>query len=88
MFEALDRRQRVLLSLGGRINTDTQPRDSRRRQHRPHAAASVLMQNARICQLSANLLRRDPAYPTTDINVTVVAYVLLDSTGVVARAVP
>lgn len=90
MFNALPivtQRRVAVVAWGQEINTDTQPRDflvdASTGRTQPQ---SVPMQNARICQLSPvnGIEAPDPAYPTTDINVTVVAYVLLDSTGVVA----
>ena len=90
LFNALPivtQRRVAIVAWGQTIDTDTQPRDfladAATGRTQPQ---SVAMQSSRYCELSPvnGIEGPDPAYPTTDTNVTVIAYVLLDPTGVVA----
>jgi hypothetical protein len=90
LFNALPivtQRRVAIVAWGQALNEDNQPRDflvdAATGRTQPQ---TVPMQNTRHCELSPvnGVEAPDPSYPTTDINVTVVAYALLDPTGVIA----
>ncbi|MDN2582971.1 hypothetical protein [Aquibium sp. ELW1220] len=81
----LTRRRVAIVTFGQSVDTDVQPRDflidAEAGTTEPQ---SVAMENLRRAEVStvAGVEGPDPSYPTTDANVTVIAYLLLDTTGV------
>lgn len=75
----------AIVAYGQEVETDTQPRDflvdAQTGETEPQ---SVPMEILRRCEIStvAGTEGADPTYPTTDASVTVIAYVLLTTTGV------
>jgi hypothetical protein len=90
MFNVLPlvtRKRVAIVTFGQEVETDIQPRDFLiDAQTGTTEPQSVAMENLRRAELStlAGIEGPDPSYPPTDANVTVIAYVLLDTTGVVA----
>ena len=90
LFNALPlvtRKRIALVAFGQSVDTDVQPRDFLiDAQLGTTEPQSVAMESHRRCEVSsvAGTESPDPSYPTTDANVTVLAYVLLDTTGIVA----
>lgn len=89
LFNALPlitRRRVAIVTYGQSVDTDIQPRDflidAEAGTTEPQ---SVAMENLRRAEVSSvvGIEGPDPSYPTTDANVTVIAYVLLDTTGVI-----
>lgn len=89
LFNALPlitRRRVAIVTYGQSVDTDVQPRDflidAEAGTTEPQ---SVAMENLRRAEVASvvGIEGPDPGYPTTDANVTVVAYVLLDTTGVI-----
>jgi hypothetical protein len=81
------RKRVAIVTFGQEVETDIQPRDFLiDAQTGTTEPQSVAMENLRRAELStvAGIEGPDPSYPPTDANVTVIAYVLLDTTGVVA----
>ena len=77
----------AIVTYGQEVETDIQPRDFLiDAQTGTTEPQSVAMESLRRAEIStvAGTEGPDPTYPTTDANVTVIAYVLLDTTGVVA----
>lgn len=77
----------AIVSYGQEVETDVQPRDFLiDAQTGTTEPQSVAMESLRRAEIStvAGVEGPDPSYPTTDANVTVIAYVLLDTSGVVA----
>ena len=79
------KRRVAIVAWGQQIDTDTQPRDflidAEAGTTEPQ---SVAMENRRRTELAAvaGSEAPDPGYPATDANVTVIAYITLDTTGV------
>ncbi len=90
LFNALPlvtRKRIALVAFGQSVDTDVQPRDFLiDAQLGTTEPQSVAMESHRRCEVSsvAGTESPDPSYPATDANVTVLAYVLLDTTGIVA----
>lgn len=90
LFNALplvSRKRVAIVAFGQEVETDVQPRDFLiDAQVGTTEPQSVAMESHRRCELSsvAGTESPDPAYPPSDANVTVIAYVLLDTTGIVA----
>ncbi len=89
LFNALPlvtRRRVAIVTYGQSVDTDVQPRDflidAEAGTTEPQ---SVAMENLRRAEVATvvGVEGPDPSYPTTDANVTVIAYVLLDTTGVI-----
>jgi len=89
LFNALPiitRRRVAVVTFGQSVDTDVQPRDflidAEAGTTEPQ---SVAMENLRRAEVStvSGVEGPDPSFPTTDANVTVIAYLLLDTTGVV-----
>lgn len=89
LFNALPlitRRRVAIVTYGQSVDTDVQPRDflidAEAGTTEPQ---SVAMENLRRAEVSSivGIEGPDPGYPTTDANVTVIAYILLDTTGVI-----
>lgn len=89
LFNALPlitRRRVAIVTYGQSVDTDVQPRDflidAEAGTTEPQ---SVAMENLRRAEVASvvGIEGPDPSYPTTDANVTVIAYVLLDTTGVI-----
>ena len=81
------RKRVAIVSFGQEVETDIQPRDFLiDAQTGTTEPQSVAMESLRRAEIStvAGTEGPDPSYPATDANVTVIAYVLLDTTGVVA----
>lgn len=82
----ITRRRVAIVTYGQSVDTDIQPRDflidAEAGTTEPQ---SVAMENLRRAEVAvvAGVEGPDPSYPNTDANVTVIAYVLLDTTGVV-----
>jgi hypothetical protein len=77
----------AIVAYGTTTDTDVQPRDFLvDAQTGATEPQSVAMESARHCEVStvAGAEAADPTYPTTDANLCVIAYVLLDTTGVVS----
>jgi hypothetical protein len=81
------RKRVAIVAWGQSIDTDVQPRDfiidAQTGQTEPQ---SVAMESTRRCEIAsvAGVEGPDPQYPAIDANVLVVAYVLLDTTGIVS----
>ena len=90
LFNALPlvtRKRIALVAFGQSVDTDVQPRDFLiDAQLGTTEPQSVAMESHRRCEVSsvAGTESPDPSYPATDANVTVLAYVLLDTTGIIA----
>ncbi len=90
LFNALPlvtKKRVAIVAWGQEVETDVQPRDFLiDAQTRTTEPQSVSMENHRHAELStvAGVEGPDPSYPATDANVTVIAYVLLDTAGVVS----
>lgn len=89
LFNALPlitRRRVAIVTYGQSVDTDVQQRDflidAEAGTIEPQ---SVAMENLRRAEVASvvGIEGPDPSYPTTDANVTVIAYVLLDTTGVI-----
>lgn len=81
------RKRVAIVSFGQEVETDIQPRDFLiDAQTGTTEPQSVAMESLRRAEIStvAGTEGPDPSYPATDANVTVIAYVLLDTSGVVA----
>ena len=81
------RKRVAIVTFGQDVETDIQPRDFLiDAQTGTTEPQSVAMESLRRAEVStvAGTEGPDPSYPATDANVTVIAYVLLDTTGVVA----
>lgn len=77
----------AIVTYGQEVETDIQPRDFLiDAQTGTTEPQSVAMESLRRAEIStvAGVEGPDPSYPTTDANVTVIAYVLLDTSGVVS----
>lgn len=77
----------AIVAYGQEVETDVQPRDFLiDAQTGTTEPQSVAMESLRRAEIStvAGTEGPDPSYPATDANVTVIAYVLLDTTGVVS----
>lgn len=77
----------AIVAWGQTVETDVQPRDFLiDAQIGTTEPQSVSMRKDRACQIStvAGVESPDPAYPTTDVDRTVIAYVLCDTGGVVS----
>ncbi|MCI5078708.1 hypothetical protein [Oricola sp.] len=77
----------AIVAYGQEVETDVQPRDFLiDAQTGTTEPQSVAMESLRRAEVStvAGTEGPDPSYPATDANVTVIAYVLLDTTGVVS----
>jgi len=89
MFNVLPlvtRKRVAIVTFGQEVETDIQPRDFLiDAQTGTTEPQSVAMENLRRAEVStvAGTEGPDPSYPATDANVTVIAYVLLDTTGIV-----
>ena len=90
LFNALPlvtRKRVAIVAFGQSVDTDVQPRDFLiDAQLGTTEPQSVAMESHRRCEVSsvAGTESPDPSYPATDANVTVLAYVLLDTTGIIA----
>ena len=90
MFNVLPlvtRKRVAIVTFGQEVETDIQPRDFLiDAQTGTTEPQSVAMESLRRAEIStvAGTEGPDPGYPATDANVTVIAYVLLDTTGIVA----
>lgn len=90
LFNALPlvtKKRIALVAYGQAVDTDVQPRDFLiDAQLGTTEPQSVAMESHRRCEVStvAGTESPDPSYPATDANVTVLAYILLDTAGVVA----
>jgi hypothetical protein len=90
MFNVLPlvtRKRVAIVTFGQEVETDIQPRDFLiDAQTGTTEPQSVAMESLRRAEIStvAGTEGPDPSYPATDANVTVIAYVLLDTTGVVS----
>lgn len=90
LFNALPlvtKKRIALVAFGQAVDTDVQPRDFLiDAQLGTTEPQSVAMESHRRCEVStvAGTESPDPSYPATDANVTVLAYILLDTAGVVA----
>lgn len=81
------RKRVAIVAFGQEAETDVQPRDFLiDAQTGTTEPQSVAMENLRRAEVSivAGTEGPDPSYPATDANVTVLAYVLLDTTGVIS----
>jgi hypothetical protein len=81
------RKRVAIVTFGQEVETDVQPRDFLiDAQTGTTEPQSVAMESLRRAEIStvAGTEGPDPSYPATDANVTVIAYLLLDTTGVVA----
>jgi hypothetical protein len=81
------RKRVAIVTFGQDVETDVQPRDFLiDAQTGTTEPQSVAMESLRRAEIStvAGTEGPDPSYPATDANVTVIAYLLLDTTGVVA----
>lgn len=77
----------AIVAYGQSVDTDVQPRDFLiDAQLGTTEPQSVAMENNRRAELSAvaGTESPDPAYPPTDANVTVICYLLLDTSGIVS----
>jgi len=77
----------AIVSYGQEVETDVQPRDFLiDAQAGTTEPQSVAMENLRRAEISAvaGTESPDPAYPAVDASLTVIAYVLLDTNGVVS----
>ena len=83
----ITRRRVAIVTYGQSVDTDIQPRDflidAEAGTTEPQ---SVAMENLRRAEVAtvAGVEGPDPSYPNTDANVTVIAYILLDTTGVIS----
>jgi len=90
LFNALPlvtKKRVAIVAFGQAVDTDVQPRDFLiDAQIGTTEPQSVAMENHRRAELSvvAGTESPDPNFPPTDANVTVIAYVLLDTSGVVS----
>ena len=87
LLPLVTRKRVAIVAWGQSVDTDVQPRDFLiDAQLGTTEPQSVAMENDRHCEVStvAGTEGPDPSYPTTDANVTVIAYVVLDTTGVVS----
>ena len=90
LFNALPlvtKKRVAIVAFGQAVDTDVQPRDFLiDAQIGTTEPQSVAMENHRRAELSsvAGTESPDPSYPPTDANVTVIAYVLLDTAGIVS----
>ena len=87
LLPLVTRKRVAIVAWGQSVDTDVQPRDFLiDAQLGTTEPQSVAMENDRHCEVStvAGTESPDPSYPTTDANVTVIAYVVLDTTGVVS----
>ena len=90
LFNALPlvtKKRVAVVAFGQSIDTDVQPRDFLiDAQIGTTEPQSVAMENHRRAELSvvAGTESPDPGFPPTDANVTVIAYVLLDTSGIVS----
>ena len=83
----MTRKRVAIVAFGQEVETDVQPRDFLiDAQTGTTEPQSVAMENLRRAEVSivAGTEGPDPSYPATDANVTVLAYVLLDTTGVIS----
>lgn len=77
----------AIVAYGQAVETDVQPRDflinAETGATEPQAVA---LENYRRCEVNAvaGVEAADPTYPTTDANLTVLAYILMDTTGVIS----
>lgn len=81
------RKRVAIVAFGQEVETDVQPRDFLiDAQTGTTEPQSVAMESLRRAEVSivAGTEGPDPSYPATDANVTVLAYVLLDTTGVIS----
>lgn len=81
------RKRVAIVAYGQEVDTDVQPRDFLiDAQTGTTEPQSVAMENLRRAEVSAvaGTESPDPAYPATDAGVTVIAYVLLDTTGIIS----
>ncbi len=82
----ITRRRVAIVTYGQSVDTDVQPRDflidAEAGTTEPQ---SVAMENLRRAEVASvvGIEGPDPGYPTTDATVTVIAYILLDTTGVI-----
>lgn len=77
----------AIVAYGQSVDTDVQPRDFLiDAQLGTTEPQSVAMENNRRAEISAvaGTESPDPAYPPTDANVTVICYILLDTSGIVS----
>ncbi|MBN9022520.1 MAG: hypothetical protein J0H08_10605 [Rhizobiales bacterium] len=90
LFNALPlvtRKRVAIVAFGQSVDTDVQPRDFLiDAQLGTTEPQSVAMESHRRCELSsvAGTEGPDPSFPATDANVTVLSYLLLDTTGIVS----
>jgi len=81
------RKRVAIVTFGQEVETDIQPRDFLiDAQTGTTEPQSVAMESLRRAEVStvAGTEGPDPSYPATDANVTVIAYLLLDTTGILA----
>jgi hypothetical protein len=81
------RKRVAIVAFGQDVETDVQPRDFLiDAQTGATEPQSVAMENLRRAEVStvAGTEAPDPSYPATDANVTVLAFVLLDTSGVIS----
>ena len=81
------RKRVAIVAYGQAVDTDSEPRDFLiDAQTGTTEPQSVAMENHRNAELSAvaGTEGPDPAYPPTDANVTVICYVLLDTSGILS----
>ena len=87
LMPLVTRKRVALVAWGQSVDTDVQPRDFLiDAQLGTTEPQSVAMENNRHCEVStvAGTEGPDPSYPATDANVTVIAYIVLDTTGIVS----
>lgn len=90
VFNALPlitKRRVAIVAYGQEVETDIQPRDFLiDAQIGTTEPQSVAMESHRRVEISTvtGTESPDPSYPATDANVTVIAYLLLDATGIIA----